>query len=446
MFAFNATANAFASAFFALASPEMSPSDVLDRRFNSMDVAGCVQLFHLQPSELFLNHVSVAMVYLLLSVLPTLYVLYALLQHRSMHHSDKFICTWSWIVVLIVLGHHSAMEFLHPQLFAVVKWLSILYLFVFYVTMPVYWCAEKLIEKLLERPDTAGTGGGVNATVVAVVPRGERGRNALPWRYRRKREHLNRRKYRRARKAFAKLIPVYANSKRNNPHRFRSGSGYRRQLLECKLFKQGIDTMFLEMRLRMEFHPTLLTTLVQQSWEEAAFDEVYNGWMEELDEPHEEVLVPRGVAPTGANGGGEEDDMPDEEAVVPGEIAPTGANGGGEEDGVPDEDAVVPGEVAPTGANEGGEGDGVPDEEVVFPVPGGEEEESEVPGEGFVVPGEEVDLVHEVQVLPRKRRRGRSEAEALRSDLGRYWEPSSNRGMVLRRSCRTRRPPVRYTP
>ena len=289
------------------------------------------------------------------------------------------------------------MEFLHPQLFAVVKWLSILYLFVFYVTMPVYWCAEKLVEKLLERPDTAGTGGGVNATVVAVVPRGERGRNALPWRYRRKREHLNRRKYRRARKAFAKLIPVYAKSKRNNPHRFRSGSGYRRQLLECKLFEQSIDMMFLEMRLRMEFHPTLLTTLVQQSWEEAAFDEVYNGWMEELDEPHEEVLVPREVAPTGANEGGEEDD--------------------------------------------------VPDEGVVFPVPGGEEEESEVPGEGFVVPGEEVDLVHEVQVLPRKRRRGRSEAEALRSDLGRYWEgASSNGGAVCRRSCRTRRPPVRYTP
>ena len=167
-------------------------------------------------------------------------------------------------------------------------------------------------------------------------------------------------------------------------------------ILECKLFMQGIDMMFLEMRLCMEFHPTLLTTLVQQSWEEAAFDEVYNEWVEELDEPREEV---------------------------------------------------VPREVAPTGANEGGEEDGVPGEEVVFPVPGGEEEESEVPGEGFVVPGEEVGLVQEVQILPRKRRRGRSEAEALRSDLGRYWEgASSNGGAVCRRSCRARRPPVRYTP
>ena len=194
-------------------------------------------------------------------------------------------------------------------------------------------------------------------------------------------------------------------------------------ILECKLFMQGIDMMFLEMRLCMEFHPTLLTTLVQQSWEEAAFDEVYNEWVEELDEPREEV-VPREVAPTGANEGGEEDGVPDEDAVVPGEVAPTGANGGG-----------------------GGEEDGVPGEEVVFPVPGGEEEESEVPGEGFVVPGEEVGLVQEVQILPRKRRRGRSEAEALRSDLGRYWEgASSNGGAVCRRSCRARRPPVRYTP
>ena len=72
MFAFNATANAFASAFFALASPEMSPSDVLDWRLHSMDVAGSVQLFYLHPSELFLNHVFVAMVYLLLSVLKPL--------------------------------------------------------------------------------------------------------------------------------------------------------------------------------------------------------------------------------------------------------------------------------------------------------------------------------------------------------------------------------------
>ena len=72
MFAFNATANAFASAFFALASPEMSPSDVLDWHLHSIDVAGSVQLFYLHPSELFLNHVFVAMVYLLLSVLKPL--------------------------------------------------------------------------------------------------------------------------------------------------------------------------------------------------------------------------------------------------------------------------------------------------------------------------------------------------------------------------------------
>ena len=322
------------------------------------------------------------------------------------------------------------MVFLHPQLFAVVKWLSILYLFVFYVTLPVYWC----VEKLLESPDTAaGGGGGVNATVVAEVPRGE-GRDE-GWRIVAERIDYNYKKQARAQEALAKLMKVYENSKRDNRHRFRSGSSYDRQLLECELFEQGIDMIFLEMRLRMEFHPTLLSTLVQESWEEAAFDEVYNEWMEELDVwgveggkkekesgvPDEGAVVPGGVASTGANGGGEEDDVPDEEVVFP---VPGGEE---EEDDVSDEGVVVPGEVASTGANGG-------------------REEDDVPGEGVVVPGEEVDLVQEVQVLSRKRKRGRSEAEALRSDLGKYWEASSNGGTVCRRSCRTRRPPLRYAP
>eukprot|EP00985_Skeletonema_marinoi_P027323 scaffold22249_cov88-Skeletonema_marinoi.AAC.1 len=72
--------------------------------------------------------------------------------------------------------------------------------------------------------------------------------------------------------ALERLIVIYDQFKRDNPLRFRSWSDYEKSLRECKLFEQGIDMFFLEMKLRAEFHPTPLFELVHQTWEDAAFD------------------------------------------------------------------------------------------------------------------------------------------------------------------------------
>ena len=124
------------------------------------------------------------------------------------------------------------------------------------------------------------------AIVLTIVPRGEKGRNALPGRYRRKRERLNRRKYRRARKALAKLFSLYNKIKRDNPQRLRNGNSYEKKLWECKLFKQGLDILFLEMQLRAEFRPTPLSNLVRDTWERDHVSEV------ERVVNEEEVMIP----------------------------------------------------------------------------------------------------------------------------------------------------------
>ena len=105
---------------------------------------------------------------------------------------------------------------------------------------------------------------------VRFVPKGEEGRTNWPdiraardWNYR---IHFS------AQLALEDLIVIYDHFKRDNPLRFRSWSDYEKSLRECKLFEQGIDIIFLEMKLRAEFHPTPLFELVHQTWEEAAFD------------------------------------------------------------------------------------------------------------------------------------------------------------------------------
>ena len=127
------------------------------------------------------------------------------------------------------------------------------------------------------------------AIVLTIVPRGEKGRNALPGRYRRKREHLNRRKYRRARKALAKLFSLYNKIKRDNPQHLRSGSSYEKKLWECKLFEQGLDILFLEMQLRAEFRPTPLSNLVRDTWERDDVSEVERVVEEEPTFDHETI-------------------------------------------------------------------------------------------------------------------------------------------------------------
>eukprot|EP00984_Skeletonema_dohrnii_P024765 scaffold13896_cov172-Skeletonema_dohrnii-CCMP3373.AAC.1 len=89
---------------------------------------------------------------------------------------------------------------------------------------------------------------------VRFVPKGEEGRTNWPdiraardWNYR---MHFN------AQWALKELIVIYDHFKRDNPLRFRSWSDYEKSLRECKLFEQGIDIFFLEMKLRAEFHPT----------------------------------------------------------------------------------------------------------------------------------------------------------------------------------------------
>ena len=157
----------------------------------------------------------------------------------------------------------------------------------------VYWMDESL--------DTLDGMGAIVYTTDE-VPWGE-GRD-LAWQSVRERVRPNYGLHWRAQKALAKLITVYENSMRDHPHRFRSGSRYEKKLSECKLFEQGIDVIFLEMQLRIEFCATPLSNLVRGTWEEAAFNEAYNEWMEDLDDSGE------------VEGGEEENDGPAEEIVV----------------------------------------------------------------------------------------------------------------------------------
>ena len=320
-----------------------------------------------------------------------------------MHHTDKFICVWSWIVALIVLGKHMSMDLLHPKIFTDIVSLSKLYLLVTCIVAPCSWFVIKLLQLLRHMvcssfeaahasfmipPPTESdpldvasshheesftsppqqnedddrhvywmdqsldTLDGMGAIVYTTdeVPRGE-GRD-IAWQSVRERVLPNYRKHWRAQKALANLIPIYedAMSMRDHPHRFGSGSSYEKRLSECKLYEQGLDMIFLEMQLRIEFRPTSLSNLVRGTWEEAAFDQVCNERIEDLDD-------------SGVVEGGEEEkgDVPAEEIVA---------------------SATIVGEVE----------EELIEEEIIFDQPVVEEEEVDLPA----MEGEEESVVEEI--------------------------------------------------
>ena len=76
----------------------------------------------------------------------------------------------------------------------------------------------------------------------------------------------------RAQGALLELVPLFNRFKRDHPRRFRSWSNYEKMLRECKLYEQGIDVIFLEMKLRAEFCSTPLLAMVQETWKTSAFN------------------------------------------------------------------------------------------------------------------------------------------------------------------------------
>ena len=148
MFTCFVTAIAAAAGIFATASPEMTSVFFLEWLWcciNSLGLSGSVQSFYLNPSQMIMNHITVSALYLALTTLPTLFIVSALLSHR-MHHSDKFLCLWSWIVALIVLGKHTSMVLLHPKIFTEIVLLSKLYLLVLCIVAPCFWFVSKLLR------------------------------------------------------------------------------------------------------------------------------------------------------------------------------------------------------------------------------------------------------------------------------------------------------------
>ena len=73
----------------------------------------------------------------------------------------------------------------------------------------------------------------------------------------------------RAQRALLDLVPLFDfdRFKRDHPRRFRSWSwsNYEKMLRECKLYKEGIGMIFLEldMKIRAEFRSTPLLAMVQ---------------------------------------------------------------------------------------------------------------------------------------------------------------------------------------
>ena len=187
----------------------------------------------------------------------------------------------------------------------------------------------------------------------------------------------------RAQRALQVLVPLFQRFKRDNPLRLRSWSDYEMMFNECKLYEQGIDMIFLEMKLRAEFLPNPSLTIVQRTWEDAVDNAV--------------IAIQEAAVEPGARAQDEADAKPR----------------------VEEEDRVeAPAEVPAVEL----------EEPVAFDQPDAMEErelnEEEAP------------------VEVKKRRRRRSEAAKLNSQLGSYWV-TPNR---LRRGTRVRRQPERYTP
>jgi hypothetical protein len=73
----------------------------------------------------------------------------------------------------------------------------------------------------------------------------------------------------RAQSALAELTLLHNELKEQHPRRFRPWSKYEQLHEWCVLFEQGIDIIFLEMKLRAEFDPNKALDVVRNTMEEA---------------------------------------------------------------------------------------------------------------------------------------------------------------------------------
>ena len=98
----------------------------------------------------------------------------------------------------------------------------------------------------------------------------------------------------RAQSALAELTLVYNELKRKHPRRFASWSKHQQLYEDCVLFEQGIDILFLELRLRAEFDANDAIQCVSNTLEEAEEDSAFEN---DHDEAAEEANVPAAVEP-----------------------------------------------------------------------------------------------------------------------------------------------------
>jgi len=97
-----------------------------------------------------------------------------------------------------------------------------------------------------------------------------------------------------AQTALRDLRSLYEEFKQRSPRR--NWSVYQKRLNECCLFQQGMDMLFLEMRMRAEFHPNPALKIVQDTLEEAEMDRLDDE--EEVGVPPREAveLVPQNAS------------------------------------------------------------------------------------------------------------------------------------------------------
>ena len=75
-----------------------------------------------------------------------------------------------------------------------------------------------------------------------------------------------------ARTALRDLRSRYEVFKQRYPRRFGKGSVYQKRLNECRQFEQGLDMIFLDIRMQAEFDPNPALRIVQDTLEEAEMD------------------------------------------------------------------------------------------------------------------------------------------------------------------------------
>ncbi len=245
--------------------------------------------------------------------------------------------------------------------------------------------------------------------------------------------------HRRAHRALLDLVPLFDRFKRDHPRRFRSWSTYEKMLRECKLYEQGIDIIFLEMKLRAEFLSTPLLAMVQETWEKAAFNKA------EMIEEAAVEPVARAREDADATPQIQGKDRLDQLIQAAVEVLAV------EEPVAFDQPVAVKNIVIEEAAVEPvararEDADATPQVQ-------GEDQLIQAAAEGLAV--EESEAFHQPDAVEEreqdeenvptpsvKRRRRRSEAELLNSELGKYWVSPRRR----RRDARVRKELLRYKP